>query len=408
MKRSINKLPSQDRYEAFANAMKIFNTAGNVFAEVLHAAGKAFGNARHAAAGTFGHVKHAADKAIGNAKRAAGIAFGDARPAIEMQSIPGTDKKYFAREVNTKNKRMQRGMLLLIYCCSLFFTIGVYAQDKSALAENAYFRAEEFFSNNDYGNALIQLAEAERLLGSTNPKIMYFKIQVLKSQFLQSSNNYPLLRNSISRFFEITNKETFSPEKYREIIRLQSDLDDFKKSDSIASMRLLENGDLSALNNYLSKTPNTFNFVKLDQKRRELQKGQDLVDAKNELTKRLAELDDQLSDAKAKGWRRRYWGGMAFVVGGAAGAALIQDASSNSDDDPTLSTLKPIGAGLCLAASVIGAMNLIGGNHREVKSLKAEREKLLQRKKDLGLTVSPYYRNAYGSDIVGLKFKLSF
>jgi len=308
----------------------------------------------------------------------------------------------------TKNKRVRNAILLLIYCCSLFFTAGVYAQDKSSLAENAYFRAEEFFSNNDYGNALIQLAEAERLLGSTNPKIMYFKIQVLKAQFLQSSNNYPLLRNSISRFFEITNKETFSSEKYREIIRLQSDLDDFKRSDSIASARLLESGGLSALNNYLSKTPNTFNFVKLDQKRQQLQKEQDLVDAKNKLTQRISELDDEIVNAQGKSWRRRYWGGMAFVIGGAAGIALIQDAGSDNDDSPELSALKPIGAGLCLAASVIGAMNLIGGNHRQVKSLKAEREKLLQRKKDLGLTVSPYYRNAYGSDIVGLKFKLSF
>ncbi|HRE50110.1 MAG TPA: hypothetical protein PK339_01725 [Flavitalea sp.] len=327
----------------------------------------------------------------------------------ETVDMAGISKKSFLRGIKTINSRAQKKIFLLIWCCSLLFASAINAQDNSSRAENAYFKAEEFFSNNDYGSALTQLAEAERLLGATNPKIMYFKIQILRSQFLQSSNNYPLLRGSINRFFEIVNKETFSPEKYREIIRLQSDLDDFKRSDSIASARLLENGGLAALNDYLSKTPNTFNFVKLDQKRRELQKEQDLINAKNELTKRLAELDDELSAARGKSFRKRYWGGMAFAIGGLAGAALIQDASSDgSSDDPALSALKPIGAGLCFAASVIGAMNLIGGNRREVKSLKAEREKLMQRKKELGLSVAPYYRNAYGSDIVGLKFRLSF
>src|SRR5262245_45304076 len=100
---------------------------------------------------------------------------------------------------------MKIKIVVAAFLC-LIFSSAVNAQDNGTLAQNAYLRAEEYFAQNEYGKALTQLSEAETYLGATNSKILYLKINILKAQFMKSSNYYNALNVNIKQFFNITDR----------------------------------------------------------------------------------------------------------------------------------------------------------------------------------------------------------
>jgi hypothetical protein len=301
---------------------------------------------------------------------------------------------------------MKTKILIAAFICSILCNMAK-AQDHGVLAQNAYTKAEEYFSQGDYNRALSQLNAAEQYLGQTNSKILYLKINILNAQFSKSSTYYPILKSTISRFFDITNKNTYPTDKYIEIVRLQSDIEDFIKTDSTAGNRLLSNGDLSSIQSYLAAHPNTFYSSKLNNKRTELQKIQDEIDAKLAIDNRLKELTDEISRAKGKSFNRRFWGGFAFVAGGAIAIGGIKQ-ELVTGDNAGVAVLNPILGGLGGAACVFGAIGLIGGNHREVKQLKKEQSELMQRKKALALYLSPYYQKIFAYNAFGINLNVSF
>ena len=74
-------------------------------------------------------------------------------------------------------------------------------QNNRALEQNSFMKAEAFLHENDYKNALIDLAQKK--FGNTNSKILNLKIIILKSQFSQNNDNYDLLKDAIDMFFSI-------------------------------------------------------------------------------------------------------------------------------------------------------------------------------------------------------------
>ncbi len=126
----------------------------------------------------------------------------------------------------------------------LFSSATVKGQEKSDLAQGAYLKAEEYFLNGDNDNALLQLNKSEIYLGKTNSKILYFKINILKVEFEKSNSFYIELQKQIKQFFTITDKTTYPSEKYFDILRLQSDIENIKTKDSLESNKILNNGNI--------------------------------------------------------------------------------------------------------------------------------------------------------------------
>lgn len=164
---------------------------------------------------------------------------------------------------------MRKAITITILFIVTFANV-VLSQDNSTLAQDAYLKAEAYVLQNENSNALKQLANAEKYLGATNSKILYLKISILKSQFSTNSDNYPMLKSSIAEFFSITNKDNYPSDKYLEMVRVKSDLNDFVEKDSVESNRLINNGNLDDITNYVHATPNTLYYTKLGQKKRSL------------------------------------------------------------------------------------------------------------------------------------------
>jgi hypothetical protein len=87
--------------------------------------------------------------------------------------------------------------LLLTVFFYLLIQLNVQAQDP--LARIKYLEAEEFFTAGNYKASIAKLDEAEKLLGSSNPKILFLKIMAQDQLLLtikdlyESMDNYDLL-----------------------------------------------------------------------------------------------------------------------------------------------------------------------------------------------------------------------
>lgn len=292
---------------------------------------------------------------------------------------------------------------LLLFLTLLNTTL---AQELNENARAAYLKAEEYFYKNENVHALEQLASAEKYAGETSPKIEYLRINILKSQFDKSNGNYPELKHALSSFFSITDKDQYSQDNYQEMVKLQSDVNHFFKTDSISSQKLLLDGDLSDIDKYLLIHPNTFYLEPLDTRRQNLQNSEVRIIKKVKTEYRLTELEKEIPKAKRKSFRKRFWGGLLFLGGGAIGYTAFAEGSPVTLTGDT--QIDPIIGGVGLGTSLLGAVSLIRGNHRKVKMLKNEQEELLKKKGAVVFSIFPYHSEQFALDTYGFKLKMKF
>jgi hypothetical protein len=296
---------------------------------------------------------------------------------------------------------------------SCILVSNIYAQDKSSQAQNAYLQAEELFNNKNYNSALEQINAAENFLEKTNSKILYLKIQILNAQFSSSPAPYVPLKNALTQFFQITDKNNYPQEKYIEILRLQSDLSDFKRKDSIASQNLLADGSLTSLSAYINSTPNSLYYSQLNSKRAQEQAKADEVNRivhQNKVNNRIAELNDKLIPrAKRKNTRHKILGSVLMAAGGVGIYYMIsldkKDQNSSFGDKSNTSSTYAVGIP-SVAAEVLGIIMVIGGGN--LRALKKERNDLIREKNSWAVTLSPYYNNAVRKGVFGLTCKMTF
>ena len=118
-------------------------------------------------------------------------------------------------------------MKKLILFIFLLFTTVQFAVAQSADAKLKFQAAEEAYANNDYYLALTKLNEAEKILKSTNPKILYLRILIQSKAFGKFPDNYHALQQPYDEIQDIiahTNKylEDYedlpdNEDKYRDI-----------------------------------------------------------------------------------------------------------------------------------------------------------------------------------------------
>ena len=308
--------------------------------------------------------------------------------------------------------------IILITFSYIFIIVHItIAQNRNVMAQEAYLKGEAHFFHKDYENALKQMLDAEKYLGETNSKILYLKINILKQQFKNTNINYKILADDIAKFFSITKKQIFPSEKYLEIVTIKTDLEDFVKKDRLASEDLLNSGNIESISAYLSETPYTFYLLKLDQRRQSLYNIRHLENEKQQIYTKLNNLETHISVEKIKDSNQRFWGGMAFLLGGyiswavlidnsTLGGGKLSDSSTTSGDLYGSLFVGVIGT----IAAVEGAVFLLGGGkcHRQIIILQKERDELIQKKRQLSFSADPFYNKSFGSDIVGLKLKICF
>ncbi|MGA9211283.1 hypothetical protein [Kaistella sp.] len=108
-------------------------------------------------------------------------------------------------------------LLFSILLCSL--SAVTYAQNKEIEAIATYQMAEENFENKNFTNALKYVSDAQSILGKSNGKMLYLKIQVLE-ELSKADPQYLLEQEAtITEFEKIAAKEQFSHEKRVEIAK---------------------------------------------------------------------------------------------------------------------------------------------------------------------------------------------
>jgi hypothetical protein len=150
----------------------------------------------------------------------------------------------------------------------LFFLIAascmnMKAQDVQTEAKILYSQAEDLLNQDKYKESIQKLISIENTLGSTNPKILYLKIQNYHRLIKMDWNEYENLRSSILKFFELVDKSTYSPDKYLEISAISMNVKEKKNKYEEDFLRLSEGKDFLGFKTFLSEFPNSDYALKL-------------------------------------------------------------------------------------------------------------------------------------------------
>ncbi len=122
---------------------------------------------------------------------------------------------------------------IIILAGLLFITASSFSQ--ASIAKIKYEQAEELFVASDFTSALVKLDEAEKILGSTNAKLMYLRI-VCQSKLLEQSpdNNFRVIaaakkncNNYLVKYETLADNE----DKYREIYKISEVLEKYPKTE---------------------------------------------------------------------------------------------------------------------------------------------------------------------------------
>jgi hypothetical protein len=138
-------------------------------------------------------------------------------------------------------------------------------------AKLKYEEAEEAYSLNNYELALSNLKEAESLLGTTNPKILYLKIST-QSKLINSNpyNDFALLENArklSAKYLKDYESLAGNEEKYRDIYKIENVLNSYPATLREFEAKKIKMADAAAvqkteaLNNVKKADENFMNYV---------------------------------------------------------------------------------------------------------------------------------------------------
>jgi hypothetical protein len=124
----------------------------------------------------------------------------------------------------------------------LLASIWANGQDKNLKAQMHYNIAEDNFNRNileGYTICIKELEKAEQSLGETNAKIMDLKTRAYVKWVFQINwlTGVYILDTCLKKFFSLASPQSYPEEKYIQMLKLQSDVQDYKntfnKEDSI-------------------------------------------------------------------------------------------------------------------------------------------------------------------------------
>jgi hypothetical protein len=119
--------------------------------------------------------------------------------------------------------------ILIITLIILAFTVNA----QNAVAKIKYKQAEEAFEKTDYATVLVKLDEAQKILGSTNPKILYLRLMATKGIVAAGKFDWDFLteaRKNAAYYIRQYSEMQGIEEKFRQVYEFSETLDAFPKT----------------------------------------------------------------------------------------------------------------------------------------------------------------------------------
>ncbi len=107
------------------------------------------------------------------------------------------------------------------------------AHSQNAIAKIKYEQAEEAFAKDDYATTIVKLDEAQKLLGSTNPKILYLRLMAAKGIIASGKFDWEFLaeiRKDAAYYIRQYSEMQGIEEKFRQVYEFSESLDAFPKT----------------------------------------------------------------------------------------------------------------------------------------------------------------------------------
>lgn len=148
---------------------------------------------------------------------------------------------------------------------ALIFAPECLAQTKEAEAQAEYKLAEEYYAEGKYDLCLYHVKEAERILGNSNPRILY-----LKAKAYDGKGDMARLHVTVKDFFDVTEEGKPTQEIYQEMltykIQLRKEESERRAKDDNAYQEAISSIDVEKLHNYLQKFPSGRHRAEVEEK----------------------------------------------------------------------------------------------------------------------------------------------
>lgn len=168
-------------------------------------------------------------------------------------------------------------VVALCIACGMYVT----AQSKTDMQAIAlYNKADMAYNNASYEEALGFLKEAEDVLGRSNSKILYLKIQTLDLLAKIDAKKTSELQNAISRFYQITDRNTYPRDKYMRVTSIEIELKERLANEESDFQKLKTSEDVGEYDAFFNNYPNSKYEAQLKPKYNQLLEKQKLKQQK--------------------------------------------------------------------------------------------------------------------------------
>jgi hypothetical protein len=115
----------------------------------------------------------------------------------------------------------------------IMLTFHLAANAQSAIAKIKYEQAEEAFAKDDYAVTIVKLEEAQKLLGNTNPKILYLRLMAAKGIIAKGRFDWEFLsetRKNAAYYIKQYSEMQGIEEKFRQVYEFSETLETLPKT----------------------------------------------------------------------------------------------------------------------------------------------------------------------------------
>jgi hypothetical protein len=134
-------------------------------------------------------------------------------------------------------------MYKLFWITTLLIAVHFSAHSQNAIAKIKYEQAEEAFAKDDYAVTLVKLDEAQKLLGSFNPKILYLRLMAAKGIVASGKYNWDFLeaaRKDADYYIKQYSEMQGIEEKFRQVYEFSETLEKLPKTKELFEQRQAE------------------------------------------------------------------------------------------------------------------------------------------------------------------------
>lgn len=164
--------------------------------------------------------------------------------------------------MSTRN--LKNPLLFIAFLCLCSLVMAQSPKDMKALA--MYNKAETAYQSELYEEALDDINQAETILGKTNSKILYLKVNILNQLAKIDNTKVVPLKRAINQFYQLTDQSTYPSQKYMDIVNIELDLNKKLKEEEDAYAKLKDSQDPEVYNTFLQKYPYSKHFNEVKEK----------------------------------------------------------------------------------------------------------------------------------------------